>query len=244
MNTNEQNELVRTHIDAARRVARKVARPLNDPDLRADVESAALVGLVEAAQRYDANHPEPFFAFAVKRIRGAALDELRRVDPLPRRERRRAKQLAAAAAVVEARTGQAANSNQVAAELGISVEDLEAQRTRMNAVARIAYDEAVEQTVGEETSVVEAIDHAQKLDALGRALPALSARDRRVVEMYYGQEMNLREIGGTLGVSESRVCQIRSRAIKALEREVQFALRAPANDQERPRSAPPVAHAL
>jgi len=228
----DNHQLITEHVEAAKRVARKVARFVDDRELRADVESAAMVGLTEAAERYDASGGEPFFAFAVKRVRGAALDELRRADRLPRRERTRVKHVAAARASVEARTGGAANDNAVAAEAGISLDELESTQARTSAFAHVRYDECHEHTAAAaEPSPADLLEHSQKIAAITDALPRLPERDREVLALYYGREMNLREIGATLGVTESRVCQLRSRAASALRREIFSRTTAPANDR-------------
>ncbi len=222
--------LICEHVDAARRVARRVARNVGDPELAKDVESAALVGLTEAALRFDAGRGEPFFAFAVKRVRGAALDELRRADRVSRRERSRAKQVASASAVLEAKTGRPANDNDVASVVGVSTDQIASTRARIEAFRHVSFDEAREAvTASTEPSPAEQAERAQDLRTLSRALTCLDDRDQSILQMYFCDAKNLRQIGDELGVSESRICQLRSRAITALRCEV-ARRQTPAND--------------
>ena len=93
--TSARDRLIFEHVDAARRISRRIARRCPDSVTQDDLESAALLGLTEAAERYDATRQEPFLAFAEKRIRGAVMDELRRGDILPRRLRQLARKIGA-----------------------------------------------------------------------------------------------------------------------------------------------------
>ena len=101
----ERDALISSHVDIARRISMRMARRCPDWIAREDLVSAAMLGLIEAAERYDANRQEPFVAFAEMRIRGAVLDELRRGDIMPRRARQMARKIGAMIQQLERRTG-------------------------------------------------------------------------------------------------------------------------------------------
>lgn len=245
MTHTDRDKLIREHVDAARRVARKIARGLRDPALREDVEAAALVGLAEAAHRYDPQNGEPFFAFAVKRVRGAAVDELRRVQVLTRREREHARRIEDAMAAVEARSGDPANTNEVADELGMHVDRLRELQARVARRAAVPYDDAVGHASTADECPAERIDRKRALARLRRALDDLARRDREVIAMYYDRSMSLREIGARLGVSESRVCQLRGRAERALRRALlERQAQPPANAGQTQAAAPAAGRAI
>lgn len=201
--TTAQN-LITEHMGMAKRIARAFARRLPPSVCVDDLESIALVGLSEAALRYDTSRDEPFGAFAAKRMRGAILDELRRLDPHSRRERREIEEAAARG---------------------------EATEQRM----LVAYDDAwCAANDNERESRAHEIDHGRLVRALESALEALPTRERDVVDMYYGQAMSLQEIGAAYGVTESRACQLRGRAVKKLRGMLRDGgpAPAPANDNQ------------
>src|SRR5436853_1691526 len=111
----ERNVLIAQHIDVAHRISAKMARRCPQWVSRDDLAAAALLGLTEAAERYDASRQEPFLGFAEKRIRGAVLDELRRGDLMPRRVRARARKVGAAIAQLEQQLKRTPTDEEVAA---------------------------------------------------------------------------------------------------------------------------------
>lgn len=222
--------LITQHIDMARRLARSVARSV-PPQKRDELESAALLGLTEAARRYDPTRGEPFGAFAVRRVRGAVLDELRKTDVLTRRARQLARQVDEVIGALELQLGREPSNDEVAGELGIAetqVCDLREGQARL-----VAFD-AAESTTPSHLGAdpVERIQKRQEVAAVNEAIDKLSDREREVVDMYYRRGMKLKEIGEELGVTESRVSQMRSAAIKSLRRQV-VAMGVAANDDTR-----------
>src|SRR6185503_12314093 len=115
-----RDRLIREHADVARRIALRMARRCPDWVAREDLVSAGMVGLIEAADRYDGTRQEPFIAFAEHRIRGAILDELRRGDIMPRRVRQMARKISAAISALE-KEGTQASDQRVADALGVPV---------------------------------------------------------------------------------------------------------------------------
>ena len=190
-----------------------------------DLIQAGMIGLIEASQKYDASRGASFETYAGIRIRGAIVDEMRRGDWVPRSVHRNARRVSQAVAKVEARTGRDATDSEVAAELGVELDEYFEMLQDSNGSRLFSYEE----TFGDEDSNIDASEHssafASPLDgiqrdglkkALAGAIAQLPERERMVLALYYDQELNLKEIGLVLGVSESRVSQIHSQAAARL----------------------------
>jgi RNA polymerase sigma factor for flagellar operon FliA len=181
-----------------------------------DLESAALVGLTEAAERFDAARGEPFVAFAAKRIRGAVLDELRRGDLMPRRARSAANKLGEAVSSLERRLGRSPEDGEVARELGVSLAAFRDCFAGLVPVRLVELPDA-----GGPSEIADGggspfadLERAEAIRLVRAALDAVPERDALVLSLYYVEEFSYIEIGEVLGVSESRVCQLHARAIK------------------------------
>jgi RNA polymerase sigma factor for flagellar operon FliA len=190
-----------------------------------DLIQAGMIGLIEASQKYDASRGASFETYAGIRIRGAIVDEMRRGDWVPRSVHRNARRVSQAVAAVEARVGRDATDTEIAAELGVSLNDYFEMLQDSNGSRLFSYEE----TFGEEDSNIDATEHssafASPLEgiqreglklAMAKAIAQLPERERMVLALYYDQELNLKEIGMVLGVSESRVSQIHSQAAARL----------------------------
>ncbi|HMG54407.1 MAG TPA: sigma-70 family RNA polymerase sigma factor, partial [Kofleriaceae bacterium] len=174
--TQERDRLISEHIDIARRISMRMARRCPDWIAREDLIAAGMLGLTEAAERYDSTRNEPFLAFAEKRIRGAVLDELRRGDIMPRRARQMARKIGATIQDLEKKLGKSPTDEEVAAALGVT---LEAYRTDLEHLVHVTVG-ALEQD--DDTSTTLATDdrspeagaaHRQALSRVRNALPKL-----------------------------------------------------------------------
>jgi RNA polymerase sigma factor for flagellar operon FliA len=213
----ERDRLISEHVEVARRISMRIARRCPDWIAREDLYGAALLGLTEAANRYDANRNEPFLAFAEKRIRGAVLDELRRGDIMPRRARAMARKIGNIIRDLE-RTGVTVTDEAVAKELGVPVEEYRNELEGLVHVTVGAIDTTEESALATDESSPE--HDAAKRQAMTRvraALPTLDQRDLLVLSLYYNEELTYSEIGQVLGVTTSRVCQLHGRAIACLK---------------------------
>jgi RNA polymerase sigma factor FliA len=217
MRTTATAQLITDHVDMARRVARSIARRVPF-DRRDDLESAALLGLTEAAQRFDPNRGEPFGAFAVQRVRGAVLDELRRGDVLRRQARVMARRVRAAISAHEAQHGGTPSSRELAEQLGLEIEDVEQVRGDLGQMVSI--EAASPHALSHAPDPAEHIDRARQTAMLHAALGTLPAREQNVVSMYFEQGMKMKDIGTELGVTESRVSQLCSAALRSLKHAV------------------------
>ncbi|HEY8940943.1 MAG TPA: RNA polymerase sigma factor FliA [Cellvibrio sp.] len=194
-----------------------------------DLIQAGMIGLIEASQKYDMSRGASFETYAGIRIRGAIVDEMRRGDWVPRSVHRNARRVSQAIAAVEARTGRDAADAEIAAELGVSLEEYFVMLQDSNSSRLFSYEE----TFGEEDSNIDASEHssafASPLEGMQRdglkkalvdAIRQLPEREQMVLSLYYDQELNLKEIGMVLGVSESRISQIHSQAAARLRQKL------------------------
>ena len=203
-----RNKLIADHTDIARRIALKMARRCPDWIAREDIVGAGMLGLAEAAARYDESRAEPFLAFAELRIRGAVLDELRRGDLLPRRVRQTARKVANAIRELETQ-GETASDARVAMKLGVS---LDKYRTDLAHLVNVEIETVDESSPKLGTSASLAPDeqaaHRQQLARVHAALAKMEKRDVTILGLHYIEDLTYQEISKTLGVTPSRVCQL------------------------------------
>ena len=222
------DDLVSRHAPLVKRIAYHLMNRLPPSVQAEDLIQAGMIGLLEASRNYDPSQGASFETYAGIRIRGSMLDEIRRSDWTPRSVHRKARQVAEAMRDIENDTGRDARDVEVAETLGISLDEYH-QILQDSSGSRIfSYEELSE--VGEvvptdggysgpsksKNSLFESpVDGLEKDNfklALADAIASLPERERLVIALYYDEELNLREIGQVLGVSESRVCQIHSQA--------------------------------
>lgn len=218
----ERDRLISEHIEVARRISMRIARRCPDWIAREDLLAAAMLGLTEAAERYDQGRNEPFLSFAEKRIRGAVLDELRRGDIMPRRVRQLARKIGRTIAEVERATGAAPTDEQVASALGVSLADYHANLEQLVHITVGALDLSDESAmlVTDEYSPEDGAARRLAQSKIRAALPKLDPRDLTILALYYNEELTYQEIGEVLGVTLSRVCQLHGRAIARLRAEL------------------------
>lgn len=188
-----------------------------------DLIQSGMIGLLEAMQKYDAGQGASFETYAGIRIRGAMLDEIRKGDWTPRSVHRKSREVSEAIRIVEARTGREARDEEVAAELGIDLETYhqilqDAVTTQVLSIDTPDHEDLSE----DQLSLPDAADDAEPMQdlmqsqfqlQLAGAIAGLPEREQLVMSLYYDEELNLKEIGEVLGVSESRVCQIHAQAL-------------------------------
>lgn len=213
------NDLVNQHAGLVKRIAYHLMNRL-PPNVQADdLIQAGMLGLLEASRNYDPTQGASFETYAGIRIRGSMLDEIRRSDWTPRSVHRKARMVADAMREIENHEGRDARDVEVAQLLGMSLEEYHQILQDSTGCRIFSLDElnAVGEglpDLGEKMSdgPFEGLQKDAFKQALSDAIAGLPERERLVIAMYYDDEMNLREIGHVLGVSESRVCQIHSQA--------------------------------
>lgn len=190
-----------------------------------DLLQAGGIGLLNAVERYDALQGTAFTTYAVQRIRGAMLDELRSRDWAPRSVRRNAREVASAMQQVEQRVGRPATEQEVAKILDIDLAEYRQILLDTNNSQLFSYDEWREEHGESVEPLLEGHEDANPLQHLLEgnlrqrvieAIEALPEREKMVLTLYYQEELNLKEIGAVLEVGESRVSQLHSQAIKRL----------------------------
>jgi RNA polymerase sigma factor for flagellar operon FliA len=213
--TDLRNRLITEHADAARRIALRMARKCPDWIAREDIVAAGMLGLIEAAQRYDMSREEPFIAFAEHRIRGAVLDELRRGDIMPRRVRQLARKIANAMRELE-KDGEPASDQRIADALGVTVEQYRTGLAELVHVEVGSIDDQTAQLVADVVAPDEAAGDSMTLSRVRTALATLEARDVQILGLHYVEDLTYQEIADTLRITPSRVCQLLWRAVERL----------------------------
>jgi len=215
--------LIAENVDVARRIALRVARRVPDWLSEDDLIASAMVGLAEAADRYDEGREEPFVAFAEKRIRGAVLDELRRGDIMPRRLRAKAREVSRTILGLEQQLGRHPEDAEIAQALNVSVEEYQDDLENLTHVSIVDFGSELEsnfESDNAQDSPSALAERAQMRERLHDALRRLPERDAQILALYYVEELSYAEIGTVLSVSESRVWQLHSRAVLRLKAEL------------------------
>lgn len=222
MHASFRDQLIASHIEVARRIALKIARRCPAWISRDDLIGAAMLGLIEAAERYDGSRGDPFLAFAELRIRGAIQDELRRGDIMPRQVRKLARRLATAMRDLE-RDGPAASDQAIADAMGVIVERY---RTRLAQLAHVKVgplDATTANLVADDAAPDVVADHRRDLVRVGVALERLARRDIDILQRHFVEELTYQDIAGLLRITPSRVCQLLWRVVDRLRAELELA---------------------
>jgi RNA polymerase sigma factor FliA len=199
----------------------------------ADLVSYGIFGLMDAIEKFDIDKGFKFETYAITRIRGAILDELRSIDWVPRSVRSKARQIEQALQRLEARLQRSPSDEELAQELGVSMEELEDMLSSVSMTSIAALDDAFDVGDGdrialkdtiEDPSIVTPEEHVDDLEMrrlLRDAITRLSEREQTVLGLYYFEGMTLAQIGDILGVTESRICQIHTKAVLRLRGKLQ-----------------------
>jgi RNA polymerase sigma factor for flagellar operon FliA len=201
----------------------------------ADLISYGLMGLIGAIERFEPDRGIKFETFAMTRIRGAIIDELRSLDWVPRSVRARAREIEAAQSRLEHELQRAPTEEELASKLGIDEDELQASLLEIANSSVYALDElwTVSDSSGDKVSLLdtirdpraddpqESLDSSEIKDRLTDAIGSLPEREQLVVALYYYENLTLREIGEVLGVTESRVSQLHTKAVMRLKSHLQ-----------------------
>ena len=196
-----------------------------------DLVSYGLLGLIGAIERYDPERDVKFETYAIARIRGAIIDELRALDWVPRSVRSRARDIERAIGELEAKLGRVPSDEEIAGKLGLTTEELDESLSEISRSSIAALDElwTISGSGGDQVALIDTIEDTDAPDpqgalsqvelreAIADSIARLPEREKLVVTLYYSEELTLREIGEVLGVTESRVSQLHTKAILRLK---------------------------
>ncbi len=215
------DEQVILYVPLVKRIAYHLLSRLPDSILLDDLIQAGMLGLLEAIKNYDAAQGASFETYAGIRIRGSMLDEVRRSDWTPRSVHKKAREVAGAIRTIESQTGRDARSSEIAECLGINMDEYahilqDSLCCRTFSVEELAQDGDSYELMPDCEGPAEELLQQGFQNALADAIRSLPERERLVVSLYYDDELNLREIGEVLNISESRVSQINSQAMLRL----------------------------
>lgn len=209
-----------TYAPLVRRIAHKTLRSLPRTILLEDLVSAGWVGMTEALRRRPEEMPEDQFeAYASYRIRGAILDHLRSLDPLPRRLRGLSREIHAASRLLSQRFGRPPTEEELASELKMSLAHLQRALAEIQEAGLDRVDAArALDAPSAEPSPEAAVERAEAVRRVKELMEGLPERLRLVLALHYEHECNLREIGAVLGVTESRACQLHAEAVHRIQK--------------------------
>lgn len=225
-----RDQLILNYSPLVKYVAGRVAVGLPANIEQADLISYGIFGLIDAIDKYDRGRNIKFETYAISRIRGAIIDELRAIDWVPRSVRFKAREVEKAYASLENKLKRPPSDQEIAEEMGITTDDLNHIYTQLSSVSLIALDElmSIEGDKGDKLSLLEtledtktagpmeAFESEEMKEILVTAINRLPEREKKVITFYYFAGLTLAQIGEVLGVTESRVCQIHTKAVLGL----------------------------
>ncbi len=228
-----RDRLILTYAPLVKYVAGRLGSGLPAHVDENDLVSYGLLGLIGAIERFDPNRDIKFETYAIARIKGSIIDELRAMDWVPRSVRSRARDIERAIGELERKLMRAPTDEEISEKLGVSVDDLNESLSEIGRSSIAALDELWTISSGagggDQVALIDTIEDTQGpepqselaqtelKEALGEAIARLPEREKLVVTLYYYEELTLREIGEVLGVTESRVSQLHTKAILRLK---------------------------
>ena len=224
--TSYRDQLITEYLPYVKRIVHRIAVHLPSTIDIDDLMNVGVIGLIQAVDRYDPSRDNKFMTYAVFRIKGAVLSELRSRDFLSRSNRRKIRDLENACLKLEQKLGREIDDEEIAEELGVDIEQI--RRTKqMSSISFISFEELEFSSRDEKEKLLSYLvdndDDALTLarlkeikEAVARAIEQLPGKERLVISLYYLDELTMKETGKVLNITESRVSQIHSQAILRL----------------------------
>lgn len=221
----DKNQCLRDYAPLVKRIAHQMMSKLPYSVQIDDIIQAGMIGLLDAASRYDEIHGAQFETYATQRIRGAMLDELRSADWLPRSLRREMRRIEVAVSRLQQKMGRAPNETEIAIELDVTLVEYQQMLQEARGAQLVYYEDFHDEDHDDFFERFEFSDDSDPMALLQderfkvelvQAIENLPERERMLMGMIYEQEMNLREVGEVFGVSESRISQLHSQAVARL----------------------------
>ncbi len=228
----ERARFLESHVDLVKYIAIRVLARLPASVELDDLIHDGIVGLVDAVDRFDSSRSVRFRTYAETRIRGAIFDGLRQKDWRPRSLRQMKRNLDSAANRLSTMHGRPATEEEIAGEMGIGLDEYRTVLKDLNVGSLLSLDDlppGIDPTPQTRSRLQQpALEKAEMLELLAEELDEIPERERRVLELYYAEELNMKEVGAVLGVTESRVCQLHGQAAARLRGALSRRLQAPA----------------
>ncbi len=223
MEAANRRQLILDYLPYVKRVVNRIVVHLPSGVEREDLYNVGVIGLIQAIDRFDPSRDNKFTTYAVFRIRGAVLSELRSRDFLSRLSRRKIRELDRACAKLEQRLGRPAEAAELAAEMNITLDELHHIK-QMSSISFISFDELEGSTamekkklfngfLREDEDVLSKAGLMEVQSSVAEAIEELPEKEKLVMSLYYDDELTMKETGGVLGITESRVSQLHSQAI-------------------------------
>ncbi len=223
----DRDDLIVYYAPLVKYVAGRIGAGLPQTVDHSDLVSYGMFGLIDAITKFDLDRGFKFETYAISRIKGAILDEMRAVDWVPRSVRSKAKSVERAMAKLESQNHRAPTDAEIADELNLSVDQLGAIYKQISSLGMVALDEMLSFNGGESLTFgdtladrregpVSTYERVEMRQLLAAAINRMSEREKIVLTLYYYENLTLAEIGKVLGVTESRVCQIHTKAVLQL----------------------------
>lgn len=217
------SQLIDLHSDLVKKIAFHLLARLPASVEVDDLIQSGMIGLLESARKYDVTKGASFETFAGIRIRGAMLDDLRKGDWVPRSVHKNSRLISTTIAKIEKKTGENATATDIASELDISINEYQQMLRDVSCAKIIPYEDLVNSeaempsTDSRDDQVFQSVSSNEFSSKLVDMIKELPEKETLVLSLYYDEELNLKEIGSVLGVSESRVSQIHSQALHRLK---------------------------
>ena len=223
-----RDDLLGEYGAVVRRVAYKIAARLPHSVEVDDLISTGVLGLIDAIEKFDPGKSNNFRSYAEIRIRGAIMDELRHLDWVPRSVRQRAAEIEQTFVKLERKTGKSVGEKEVAEHLGLTLDEFHALVDRVKPVTVVSFEDLELGSSNDQRSLLGCLRHDRQIDPHGRllhvrlrgalkgCLDELPEKQRLVISLYYFEDLNRKEIGRILGVTESRISQLHSMAVLQL----------------------------
>src|SRR5213593_2377869 len=205
-----RDEILRRHLPLVRRVVQRLAARKPPHIETDDLVSWGIVGLLDAIAKYDSKKEASFSTYAQFRIRGAILDHLRSLDWVPRSVRQKASLIEKVSRQLEGTLGRPPLEEEIASELGVSLDAYQELLTKVGEMSLFSLEHAIEEG---DADPLGTLLTRERVAIVAEAIRRLPERERTVVTLYYHEELTMKEVGGVLGLTESRVSQLHSQAV-------------------------------
>jgi RNA polymerase sigma factor FliA len=227
-----RERLILQYAPLVKYVAGRVSVGLPATIEHADLTSYGMFGLIDAIEKFDLEKGVKFETYAIQRIKGAIIDELRSIDWIPRSVRSKARDLEKALTALETQLRRTPTEEELAAKLDVSLDELRQMLAQVSLTSLVALDESLSGEDSERTALIDTLQDPKAVDpeasyedaelkaTLAEAINRMSEREKTVVVLYYFEGMTLAQIGEVLGVTESRVCQMHTKAVLGLRSKI------------------------